>query len=88
MTAPDLRHGTGYAYGKHKCRCDACRTYQNTRVAANRAARLARVGELTHGIRSTYDAGCRCTKCQGVRRKAYEREMPYLPRTTTQEPTP
>lgn len=67
-------HGTYTAYARHGCRCDPCRTRQNDRVRANRAARLERVGRLTHGIRSTYDCGCRCTKCQACRSAISRRE--------------
>lgn len=63
----DINHGTYSAYFRHKCRCDECRLAHNSKVAQNRRDRLARVGSLTHGIRSSYDAGCRCTKCQNVR---------------------
>jgi hypothetical protein len=63
-------HGTSAGYERHHCRCDKCRTYQNDRVRRNRAERLARVEKLVHGIRSTYDAGCRCTKCKQARHNA------------------
>jgi len=62
--------GTYSAYFVDKCRCEPCATRQRDRVRANRAARLARVETLTHSLRSTYDAGCRCTKCRQARKDA------------------
>jgi len=38
-----------YTLYKNGCRCEPCVTRQRERVAANRAARLARVGSLEHG---------------------------------------
>lgn len=61
-----LAHGTYTAYAQG-CRCNACRQYQNDRVARSRANRVVKV----HGIRSSYDAGCRCEACKGARREAY-----------------
>jgi hypothetical protein len=67
------RHGTYAMYFKEKCRCTACRVYQRNRVRRNRAERLA-TGNLTHGTRSSYDAGCRCMDCYRARQRAYARE--------------
>lgn len=64
-------HGTYRMYAApFRCRCDACRAYQNDRVARNRADRLAS-GNLNHGTRSAYDAGCKCGSCRLARRAAY-----------------
>lgn len=66
-------------YERHGCKCAGCRAAHADRVRRNRADRLA-AGRLTHGTRSAYDAGCRCTdndrvpSCTGARRVAYERE--------------
>ena len=65
-------HGTYQAYFWHDCRCDLCREYQRARVARNRTARRA-AGNLDHGTRSAYDAGCRCQPCRNARREAYIR---------------
>jgi len=67
------RHGTYTAYARHGCRCDHCTTYQRDRVKRNRLARFTS-GSLTHGNRSSYDAGCRCNACFATRRAAYPRE--------------
>ena len=64
------KHGTYTMYARKKCRCDECRSYQNSRVSRNRAQRLAD-GNLSHGTRSSYDAGCRCTSCSRARQVAY-----------------
>ena len=71
MTGP-VRHGTYTAYFWYWCRCGRCREYQNKRVARNRAARLA-TGNLSHGTRSAYDAGCRCGICKTARNEAWKR---------------
>jgi hypothetical protein len=63
------RHGTYTAYFRHWCRCDACRTYQADRIRRIRADQLA-TGRLSHGLRSAYDAGCRCEPCRTVKRLA------------------
>jgi hypothetical protein len=65
-----IQHGTCYAYEERGCRCGLCRTNHNERVARNRADRLAR-GDLNHGARSAYDAGCRCEPCRIARSQAY-----------------
>jgi hypothetical protein len=70
MTRP-AGHGSPALYGAG-CRCVPCCEQQRTRVARNRAARLAS-GRLTHGKRSSYDAGCRCERCKTARREAYAR---------------
>lgn len=68
------------------CRCEDCRAYQRQRVAANRAARAARLaagelkrnrgeGLLEHGVRASYDAGCRCEPCRLARRVSYVGEV-------------
>lgn len=62
-------HGTYSQYFRRKCRCEECRAYQRNRVAKNRAERLAD-GRLSHGKRSAYDAGCRCSQCKAVRIRA------------------
>lgn len=67
MTA--INHGTCAAYERHGCRCDTCREHHNARVRADRARRLAD-GNLNHGTRSAYDAGCRCAACKAVRSAA------------------
>lgn len=58
-------HGTASGWlacaGKGERRCEACRSYQRQRSRANRLARRQR--ELCTGTRSSYDAGCRCTRC-------------------------
>lgn len=66
MTTTSYTHGTYTGYYWHKCRCSKCTEYQRTRVARNRADRLAS-GRLSHGTRSAYDAGCRCEPCLAVR---------------------
>jgi hypothetical protein len=65
-------HGTYVAYARRGCRCTRCSTYQAERVARNRAERKAR-GVEKHGVRSSYDAGCRCDECKWARRNAYLR---------------
>lgn len=60
------KHGTYGMYARKKCRCDKCRAYQNSRVAKNRADRLAS-GRLNHGTRSARDAGCTCDSCLATR---------------------
>ena len=61
-------HGKYGAYAAG-CRCDACRDYQNTRVRASRAARLAE-GRVSHG-NAGWDDGCRCDICTGTHRDRY-----------------
>jgi hypothetical protein len=88
VTTPDIQHGTYAGYATHKCRCEPCRTYQNERVRRSRAARLARVDTLQHGIRSTYDVGCRCFKCRKCRSDisaAESRRAALVRRTQTTE---
>lgn len=59
-------HGTYTQYAIIGCRCDECREYQRCRVARNRLERLTR-GIVNHGVRSSYDAGCRCDACKAAR---------------------
>lgn len=68
-----LEHGTYTMYARRKCRCDKCRGYQRARVAKNRADRL-KTGNLSHGSRSSYDAGCRCLACKKSRADASKDE--------------
>lgn len=68
-----LEHGTYTMYARKKCRCDECRGYQRNRVAKNRADRL-KSGNLSHGSRSAYDAGCRCLSCKNARSEAGKTE--------------
>ena len=65
-------HGTYSTYFWNNCRCDLCRENQAARNRRNRARQLA-TGNLNHGTRSAYDAGCRCDACRGARREAYLR---------------
>lgn len=65
--------GTYSAYYRDKCRCAKCRAYQTSRVAANRADRLA-AGRINHGTVSGYDAGCHCDACSATRAARYELE--------------
>lgn len=53
--------------------CETCKAYQRDRVARNRAERLE-TDRLTHGNRSSYDAGCRDACCRAVRRADSRRE--------------
>jgi hypothetical protein len=68
-------HGTAGVYATCTAdagrRCGLCRAYQCGRVAANRAARRARA--LCTGTRSSYDAGCRCTRCTAANSAACAR---------------
>jgi hypothetical protein len=61
-------HGTASGFAacapKGARRCEACRAYQRERSRANRADRLAR--GLCTGTRSSYDAGCRCSRCSAA----------------------
>jgi hypothetical protein len=63
---PDKTCGHGrYAY---VAGCASCQTYQRARVARNRAAaRVRAFAGLTHGRRSTYDAGCHCDACTAAK---------------------
>ncbi len=64
-------HGTYRMHAApHRCRCAECCAYQNERVARNRASRME-TGNLNHGTRSAYDAGCKCEGCRMARRNAY-----------------
>lgn len=67
-----VQHGTYTRYARMGCRCPMCREYQRAKVERSRAARLA-AGSLSHGTRSAYDAGCRCSDCSAARRDAYKR---------------
>ena len=68
------QHGTYAGWSWHDRHnvpaCDACREAKREYVRAQRAASLA-AGRLTHGRRSTFDAGCRCGQCRAVRQVAY-----------------
>lgn len=64
-----LVHGVSPSlYDRHGCRCGPCRKAHNDRVRRNRAAR--RKNPVSHGTRSSYDAGCRCEACRLVRQQA------------------
>ncbi len=67
MSTPS--HGTYSRYANYGCRCDACRIYQNQRVRASRAKRLAE-GRINHGG-AGWDDGCRCTVCTKHHRDRY-----------------
>lgn len=59
---------------KNGCRNDPCRAAHRLAVKRKRLEQL-RTGELPHGTRAGYDAGCRCTRCVCARSAAYhERE--------------
>ncbi len=59
------------------CRERLCVDRHNASVTTSRMRRLALIvrgdPEVQHGLRSTYDAGCRCYACREVRRDAYQR---------------
>lgn len=76
-------HSPWRGYDQRGCRCEACVAVHNARVRRNRAERLAS-GNLTHGARSAYDAGCRCTDCKRARREAYLRLKSEYPQRTTE----
>lgn len=82
-----LNHGTYTMYARRKCRCDECKAYQRNRVAKNRAERLA-TGNLTHGTRSAYDAGCRCMYCKKARSIAASGEKYVLHNHITRDIKP
>lgn len=70
----NAQHGTyaGWTW-HHRHRvpaCDECRSAKREYVRAQRAKALAD-GTLTHGRRSTYDAGCRCAQCRAARQVVY-----------------
>jgi hypothetical protein len=68
-------HGYG-PYSRGVCQCDVCRTAARDYRRAQRARRLASP-LLVHGLRASYDAGCRCDPCKESRRRAYlTRERP------------
>ena len=67
-----ITHGSVAGYDWHGCRCTRCTETHSSRVRRNRADRLA-AGQLSHGTRSAYDAGCRCEACKQARRAAYIR---------------
>lgn len=54
----------------HGCRCDDCREAHRSYTRERRAKSLAD-GTLSHGTRSTYDAGCRCERCVWARSVVY-----------------
>jgi hypothetical protein len=64
-----IKHGTSTAYAHNGCRCDECRAYQNGRVRASRAKRLAE-GRVNHGT-AGWDDGCRCETCTHAHRSRY-----------------
>lgn len=79
MSARVTDHGTSAMYKRCQA-CPQCLAYQRNRVAANRADRLARLQQadmapalnpwqhpIGHGTPSSYDAGCRCSRCRQSR---------------------
>jgi len=63
-----FRHGTVWAYNKHKCRCDPCKAakkVKDQRLKANRKRRLAEEPtSVPHGTSFAYGKfGCRCDAC-------------------------
>ena len=74
MTTPEpmcAEHRWTYQAG-----CPDCQAHRRAVNARSRAQRLAS-GRISHGTRSGYDAGCRCTWCRAVRRAVYQREELY-----------
>lgn len=64
-------HGYG-PYSRGVCRCDVCREAARIYRRNQRAERLA-APRLRHGLRATYDCGCRCKRCMKARAAAYAR---------------
>lgn len=80
-------HGTYTMYARRGCRCDSCKEYQRARVAKNRSDRL-KTGNLSHGTRSAYDAGCRCMDCKVVRSLANQAEKKVIHNHVTRDIKP
>jgi hypothetical protein len=55
------------------CDNDVCRRASRLWVTRNRLQRAA-LGRVTHGTRSGYDTGCRCTGCRQARSDGYRTE--------------
>ena len=71
-----LVHGYGpYSHGV--CRCDVCTKAAREYRRGQRARHLAD-RQLQHGLRATYDCGCRCVPCKQARHAAHVRE--YQPK--------
>jgi hypothetical protein len=71
---PPLVHGyNAYAHGS--CRCEqickpAKRAYTRKQRERRLAYLLANPGSELHGMRASYDAGCRCQRCRDARLEA------------------
>lgn len=72
MSPGDPRHGTANGYMNQKCRCVECKRAVNEyrkeggwNVAYRRRLGMKprKLGR-THGLRSTYKVGCRCSECR------------------------
>lgn len=63
----------GYVPYTHGCRCDVCREAARLYRRQQRARRLTS-GEIVHGVRAAYDAGCRCYPCCAARSAALPRD--------------
>lgn len=71
-----INHGSSHAYLRRKCRCDICRLAHNERIARGRRKRLHALidGTAPHGVRASYDAGCRCNRCKQTRVDANKKD--------------
>lgn len=67
----DSRHGSlaGYAL----CRCEACRNAQRQARREKKALLAVSPEKFTHGLRNTYNLGCRCTPCSDKHRDDHYR---------------
>ena len=57
-------HGRPGAFITHKCRCDICLPAYRLYKQREHAKRRATNRPVTHGTRTGYDDGCRCSECQ------------------------
>ncbi len=68
-------HGTDSSYEYRGCDCTRCRDAHADRVRMERQRRAVRLAadpdSVRHGIRATYDIGCRCAPCKQARVDTY-----------------
>jgi hypothetical protein len=70
-----ITHGTNSGYVRGKCRCEPCRAAHAAegRKFREREKQRKKFSGRTHGLKTTYTAGCRCTPCTEARRE-YDRQ--------------
>lgn len=69
-----IKHGTRYAYVKHRCPCDACLAANREYQRSHRSDRHG-VPKKLHGKPNTYSYhGCRCSACR-LAATAYRMEL-------------